>query len=409
MDAREQKGLEIAAAVKLIQADGEWIVPSQAGKGSYRVNPCEQTCTCPDHETRHVKCKHIWAAEITMKRETAPDGTVTETKTVKITYAQDWHNYNLAQQNEKDRFVILLRDLCETIPQPPQTTGRPRLPLSDMVFATTLKVYSGFSSRRFTTDIRAAMEAGLVDRAPHFNSVSNYLADPELTPLLKSLIEVSAGPLKAVEVDFAVDSTGFATNTYSRWFDHKWGKVKSEQLWIKTHLMTGVKTNIVTAVEATPNESADAPQLPALLNRTAETFQIRELSADKAYSSKRNIRAVEAVGASAYIPFKERTTGRAVAKAKQDSVWERAWYFYHFNRETFLEHYHKRSNAETTMSMIKAKFGGAVKSKSPVGQVNEVLCKVLAHNICVLIQSFYELGIESTFCAEMSVAQKVTA
>ncbi len=51
------------------------------------------------------------------------------------------------------------------------------------------------------------------------------------------------------------------------------------------------------------------------------------------------------------------------------------------------------------MSMIKAKFGGSVKSKSPIAQVNEVLCKVLAHNICVLISSFYELGIESNFCA----------
>jgi|GEM_PF-5148724 len=30
MDAREQKGLEIAAMVKLVEADGEWIVPSQA-------------------------------------------------------------------------------------------------------------------------------------------------------------------------------------------------------------------------------------------------------------------------------------------------------------------------------------------------------------------------------------------
>jgi myo-inositol catabolism protein IolC len=47
--------------------------------------------------------------------------------------------------------------------------------------------------------------------------------------------------------------------------------------------------------------------------------------------------------------------------------------------------------------MIKAKFGGAVRAKSPTAQVNEVLCKVLCHNICVLIQSIYELGLEPTF------------
>ena len=52
---------------------------------------------------------------------------------------------------------------------------------------------------------------------------------------------------------------------------------------------------------------------------------------------------------------------------------------------------------ETTFSMIKAKFGGAVRSKTPVAQVNEVLVKILCHNIVVLIQSMFELGIMPVF------------
>jgi hypothetical protein len=47
--------------------------------------------------------------------------------------------------------------------------------------------------------------------------------------------------------------------------------------------------------------------------------------------------------------------------------------------------------------MIKAKFGASVRAKTPIAQVNEVLCKILCHNICVLIQSIYELGLEPTF------------
>ena len=396
-DARILRGEVIAETADLIQSGDEWLVPSQSGDTSYRVNPATQSCTCADFRFRRMVCKHLHAVEMTLRRETAPDGTVTETKTVRVV-SQSWHAYNEAQTTEKERFFVLLRDLCETIPQPPQVTGRPRLSLSDMVFATTYKVYSGFSSRRFTTDIRSAEDTGLISHAPHFNSVTNYMADPELTPLLKDLIEVSASPLKAVEADFAVDSTGFATTTYDRWYDVKWGKMKSRQTWVKAHIMCGVLTNIVTSVEATPTESNDAPQLPTLLKRTAATFSVRELSADKAYSTKRNLHAVDDVGGRAYIPFKSNATGRAIAKVRYDSLWERAWHFYHFNRSEFLEHYTKRNNAETTMSMIKAKFGGSVKSKSPVAQVNEVLCKVLAHNICVLISSFYELGIEATFC-----------
>lgn len=314
------------------------------------------------------------------------------------TYPQDWKNYNLAQQNEKERFLVLLRDLCNTVPQPPQGRGRPRLPLADMLLASVFKTYSGFSSRRFTTDVQAVMRDGLIDSSPHFNSTNRYIADPDLTPLLKSLIEVSASPLGSVESDFAADSTGFATSTYARWYDHKWGKERKRQTWVKTHVMCGVKTNVVTAVEATSTESADSKQLPGLLERTARHFDITEVSADKAYSSRANLHAVVAVGATPYIPFVRTATGRTNTKnPRPDNLWSQAWHFYNFHQEEFAAHYHKRSNAETVMAMIKAKFGASVKSKTPTAQVNEVLCKVLAHNICVLIQSFYELGIESTF------------
>ena len=93
-----------------------------------------------------------------------------------------------------------------------------------MVFASAYKVYSGFSGRRFTGDVNEMNDKGIMANAPHFNSVSNYMANPELTPIIKSLIEKSASVLKSVETDFAVDSSGFATTTYDRWFDHKWGK-----------------------------------------------------------------------------------------------------------------------------------------------------------------------------------------
>jgi hypothetical protein len=50
--------------------------------------------------------------------------------------------------------------------------------------------------------------------------------------------------------------------------------------------------------------------------------------------------------------------------------------------------------------MIKAKFGGNLRSKTFTAQANEALCKVLAHNLCCLIQSAYELGTEATFWEE---------
>ena len=209
---------------------------------------------------------------------------------------QTWTTYNAAQSEEKHRFVELLADLCSTVPQPPQHgKGRPRLPLSDIVFASVYKVYVGFSARRFTSDLRDAFVGGHVDSTPHFNSVNRYLSDPQLASVLKELITVSSLPLKAVETDFAVDSSGFSTSRFVRWFNKKYGREVDNREWVKVH---------------------------------------------------------------------------------------------------------KRSNIETAYSMIKGKFGSAIRSKSDTGQINEALCKVLAHNICVLIQAMHALNIHPIFSAK---------
>lgn len=50
--------------------------------------------------------------------------------------------------------------------------------------------------------------------------------------------------------------------------------------------------------------------------------------------------------------------------------------------------------------MIKAKLGNSLRGKTRTAQYNEALCKILCHNICVVIQSIYELGVEPVFWAE---------
>jgi hypothetical protein len=47
------------------------------------------------------------------------------------------------------------------------------------------------------------------------------------------------------------------------------------------------------------------------------------------------------------------------------------YHLYHFKREEFLPHYHKRSNVESTFMAIKSKFGDGVRSRNDVAQINE--------------------------------------
>lgn len=306
----------------------------------------------------------------------------------------NWTAYNAAQSEEKHRFVELLADLCSTVPQPPRSpgAGRPRLPLSDMLFASVFKVYCGFSSRRFTSDLRDAYTNGLIDSKPHFNSVSNYLSSPELTDILGELVTVSSLPLKAIETDFAVDSSGFSTSRFVRWFNKKYGREVDNREWVKVHLMCGVNTKVVTAVDISGWTAHDTNYFIPLLARTAQHYEVREVSADKAYLSRQNLNAVEVVGGMPFIPFKSNTV-----EPTEAGMWARMYHLFMYKREEYMEHYHKRSNIETAYSMIKGKFGSALRSKSDTGQINEALCKVLAHNICVLVQAIHTFNIEPLF------------
>jgi transposase len=397
LEARKERGLNIAKTCKITKNGNGWIVPSQSNGATYDVEFSEfehkHSCTCADYQYRKIKCKHIFAVELIVTEEIDGYGTVTQTVTKKVSYTQDWKAYDHAQIHQKELFMQLLQDVCSRVPQPEYTFGRPKLPLSDMVFLSALKVFTTFSLRRFLADAEIAKERGYIEKVPTYVSVAHYMENPDVTPVIKELIKLTSLPLTTVECDFTIDSSGFGTSRFVKWFDHKYGKEVDTRAWVKAHLVCGVKTNIVTAVQLTMTNEHDTKFLPELVMQTAQNFTVKEVSGDKAYSSRANLELINELGAVPYIPFKKGTTGRA----KNAPTWKKMYHYFEFKNEEFLEHYHKRSNAETTFHMIKSKFGDSVRSKTEVAQVNEVLLKVLCHNICVVIQEMFELGIEPDF------------
>jgi transposase/predicted nucleic acid-binding Zn finger protein len=423
MDARQERGLAIAARCRVVRQGMGWSVPSQSSATKYTVTGLPTAtsveaarCTCPDYETRGVKCKHIFAVEYVIQRETNDDGstTVTETvrvtKTVRRTYPQNWPAYNAAQTNEGDHFQALLRDLCATLPEPEQKRGRPRATVADSVFCAAFKVYSTISTRRFMSDLRAAQGRGYIAKVPHQSSVFRYLEDPALTPILRDLITRSSLPLKAVEVDFAVDSTGFTTSRFTPWFEHKYGAPRQRHDWVKAHVMCGVKTNVVTAIEIKGRDVNDSTQLPALVDATVQHFPIGDVSADKAYGTVRNADTITGHGGTPFIAFKSVHTGKGGHRRPQGTgAWGKMFGYFLYRRDEFMAHYHQRSNVETTFSMIKRKFGDSVRSKTDTAMVNEVLCKVLCHNLVVLIHEMYELGIAPVFEAGSAPASELAS
>ncbi len=397
--SREERGRQIAKMGGIRKIGDHYAVPSQsigAPTPTYIVDVVEQTCTCPDYELRRKACKHQEAVLFWLAWEgrVSDDGEILLPSKRK-TFRQNWPAYNDAQTHEKERVEMLLKSLCEGIPQPPRKPGpgRSPIPLCDALFACTMKVYTTFSGRRASTDIRSAAERGHIADAPHYNTTFRTMEDPATTAILIRLIEEAAAPLAEIENlagQFAQDSTGFSTVTYDRWFDQKHGKLMAAHPWVKLHIMVGTATHVVTAVKV--SDDGDCPVMPELLATTAKNFKVKEVSGDKAYLSAKNLEAIDAVGAVPFIPFK--TNSLATNKSVH---WRRMWAHFTLRSEDFLKHYHRRSNVETVMWMIKSKLGGAVRSKLPVAQVNEVLCKVLCHNLACIVHAITEFGIDVGF------------
>jgi transposase len=409
MDAREMKGLEIAARARIEKRGESWVVPSQSNKGTYRVTIANDGphCTCPDFELRGVRCKHGYAVEIVMQRETVtetmPSGesrtTVTETAAVRVTYPQNWPAYNRAQTQEKSHFCRLMRELAGIVPEPVQVRGRPRIPVAEGIFSAAYKVYTGASSRRFMTDLREAHADGFVSRPWHFNSVLGVIEDATLTPVLTQLVTASAAPLASVESTFAVDSTGFGTQQYYRHFTAKYGKEMVQHDWLKLHALVGTKTNIIAAATVTDRNANDSPHFAPLVETGASVFNYVDITADKAYGSRKNVALTAALGANPYIALRahsKQVSTRMYNQPKNspDSMaWRWLYHLYNLHRDEFLTRYHARSNAESTFSSMKRVFGDTLRSKTREAQNNELYLKVIVHNVVCLIHSMFDLDL----------------
>jgi len=87
----------------------------------------------------------------------------------------------------------------------------------------------------------------------------------------------------------------------------------------------------------------------------------------------------------------------AMGGGNKARLWRKMFHYFHSNNDEFLKHYHLRSNVESTFAMLKAKFSDLLRSKNRTAQINELLLKILCHNIVVLIHEMNELGIDTNF------------
>ncbi len=310
-------------------------------------------------------------------------------------YSRNWHLYNLAQTNEKRLFYHLLFELCSIIPEPHHGNGRPPCQLKDLVFCLGLKLYCNSSGRRISSDLAHAQGIKYIEKAPHFNTLNDFLQCPETYTLLQKLLRISAMPLRYLEDDFSIDSSGFGTYSYERWVRVRFSKEYKDKRrgYLKGHVAIGTRTNIICDCEITAGHEADINQMPELLKRTAANFKMQEVSADKAYSSKRMHQLIQSLGAIPYIPFKD----NANPDERSPSIWRQMYGYFSNHKDEYMKHYHKRSNVETVFAMVKTKFGEFLKCKMLIPQRNELVMKFICHNLACLVHEIFENKIQIDF------------
>lgn len=288
----------------------------------------------------------------------------------------DWKAYNNSQTKEKIMLIELLSDLCKILNNEK---------LAHKIFCICIKTYANTSARRIISELELCKRKEWIRYVPHFNSILNYLDDRQVKRALNHLIELSALPLAQFEKQFCIDSTGFSERKYME----RWSVIRQEyqnhRSYRKAHCIYGAHSNVVVSAIITEGTASDSLRFKDLLSNAAKNFSIEEVSADLAYSSRENLKHAEQLGIIPYIPFKK----NAIRTSKGASIWSKMFKYFKNNPQEFLKHYHQRSNSESGFFMIKQRFGDFVRTKTELSQTNEVLAKILCHNLCVLVQEIF--------------------
>jgi transposase len=296
-------------------------------------------------------------------------------------YGQRWDLYYLARQSEKEAFFYIIKNVVDEmeLSSTYSGNGRPSANFKDIIKALCIKIYTGQSSWNLNSDLVFAKQLGIIQKVYKKSCLNKYLNDSRITPILERIYKTIAEPLAEIEDVVAVDSTGIS-DSYGK---KRWVEVRTEhqehKKYVKLHILCGTNTNIICSAIITEGNANDNPKLPELLSKM-QKFKPKELCADSGYLSKLNTQTCKEHGIIPYIMPKKNTGSQIMGL----SAWGTMIHMFKEHEIIFRSHYHKRSNIESTFSALKRRFFDFVRVKGKVGQINEILCKVICLN-CVLL------------------------
>lgn len=285
--------------------------------------------------------------------------------------------------------------------------------LAQLFACLVVREFFGLSYRR-TEALLADAPQWLADigltKAPDHNTLwrafESLLAARRCSRMLDLLAELFANArlLTLRDKPLAMDSTCFEQHHRSRHYDGrcrrmalrslddvakrpgKWGKIvndaRSQRLRRMPKLSIAVDSgcHLILAAKVRIGNGSDAPDFDDLLYHAWRRAKVAVVVADAGYDSEANhciarhdlgVRSIISPGIGR--PTSKPPTGR----------WRRHM-ARRFARKADQKHYGQRAQSETVHSMIKRNMSSALRSRTPKRRKQEMMLRVLVHNIALL-------------------------
>ena len=289
--------------------------------------------------------------------------------------------------------------------------GRKLRSLDQLLFAALLHAHHNWPFRRtegmlaFYADPRVGF---IAPDFPGFNLIDQFVRDPLTTQILRDLLALTAEPFRQYgPMTLAGDGTGMSTNRFDDWMVEGKHHIESRGTrgWRKAHVVCDVDTLAVVSAFVTDKDVSEkriiiTSLIPELV---AREYDVEKFLLDGGYNAT-EIRdlVVDALGATPYVPWGSRSK-RAISlpwrdKVKHGPLIEQIYSAFKTDEgKAFKEEYRYRVKVENLFSSIKTRFGGSVRATHDSGPENEVLLKLICHNVHMLLLAAKVYGLDPTF------------
>lgn len=275
-----------------------------------------------------------------------------------------------------------------------------RIPIDPalLFYCSGIRAYEGNTSRKSIAPLKEHFgEQWWNENGFHFNRFSEYLNERHTTAVLNWAIAEVCSVLLPFFDDIILDGTGIGLTTRGTYRSERYGIpfIDGRALYARLNLVMDRKFKMVLAAVVTRDHgkgTGEVSQVRTLLQRVrAIGFSPRNVLGDALYGNENVLQAIEEVGGQPFIPLKSIYTD---ARPPKTPLMLALYWRIKADRDAFQAVYDNRPVIESGIWSIKAKFEDCVRSRTFRAQVNEILFKVLCHNIDVLIHAAHEYKID---------------